>query len=321
MRFFCTLPVHGQRNNTDIGLYFYGARWYDSSLGRFTQADTVLPGGQGVQAWDRYAYANNNPARYNDPSGHCLEDLCIGEAILLALVVEEVAPEIEAEVPIVEQEVTTFVEEAEPAVQEAITEGEQTATKVINNIGKQCSFTADTKVATKDGKKNIGDIKTGDKILAWNESDNTTDYHNVTAVLVHEDKTLTEVIINGEWIETTPKHPFYTEEKGWLPAGDLEMGMHVRQADGNYELVWLKWNVHKTQEMYNLTVDTAHTFFVGEGQLLVHNSCEPYEVGLTNDLYGKSTVDNGLDIHHAPQKVPASQVIPGYDPNRAPGIA
>src|SRR5258708_552653 len=73
--------------------------------------------------------------------------------------------------------------------------------------------------------------------------------------------------------------------------------------------------------MYNLTVDTAHTFFVGEGQLLLHNSCEPYEVGLTNDLYGKSTVDNGLDIHHAPQKVPASQVIPGYDPNRAPGIA
>jgi hypothetical protein len=25
--------------------------------------------------------------------------------------------------------------------------------------------------------------------------------------------------------------------------------------------------------MYNLTVDTAHTFFVGEGQWLVHNEC------------------------------------------------
>jgi hypothetical protein len=39
--------------------------------------------------------------------------------------------------------------------------------------------------------------------------------------------------------------------------------------------VWLKWNVHKPQEMYNLTVDTAHTFFVGEGQWLAHNACDP----------------------------------------------
>jgi pyocin large subunit-like protein len=26
-----------------------------------------------VQAWDRYAYVNNNPVRYNDPSGHWVE--------------------------------------------------------------------------------------------------------------------------------------------------------------------------------------------------------------------------------------------------------
>jgi hypothetical protein len=25
---------------------------------------------QGVQAWDRYAYVNNNPLKYNDPTGH-----------------------------------------------------------------------------------------------------------------------------------------------------------------------------------------------------------------------------------------------------------
>lgn len=28
--------------------------------------------GQGVQAWDRFAYTNNNPVRYTDPSGHCI---------------------------------------------------------------------------------------------------------------------------------------------------------------------------------------------------------------------------------------------------------
>jgi RHS repeat-associated protein len=53
----------------DFGLQFYNARWYDSSLGRFAQADTIVPGG--VQGYDRYAYVNNNPLLYNDPTGHC----------------------------------------------------------------------------------------------------------------------------------------------------------------------------------------------------------------------------------------------------------
>jgi RHS repeat-associated protein len=55
---------------SEIGLYFYGARWYDSSLGRFAQADTVVPGAGNPLAWDRYAYGLNNPVRYVDPTGH-----------------------------------------------------------------------------------------------------------------------------------------------------------------------------------------------------------------------------------------------------------
>jgi RHS repeat-associated protein len=34
----------GQREEEGIGLYYYGARWYDQDLGRFAQADTVLTG-------------------------------------------------------------------------------------------------------------------------------------------------------------------------------------------------------------------------------------------------------------------------------------
>lgn len=54
--------------DVEFGLLFYNARWYDPSLGRFAQADTIVPGG--TQGLDRYAYVNNAPINYVDPSGH-----------------------------------------------------------------------------------------------------------------------------------------------------------------------------------------------------------------------------------------------------------
>ncbi len=55
---------------SDFGLMNYNARWYDPALGRFVQADTLIPQPGNPQAWDRYAYVENNPLRYTDPSGH-----------------------------------------------------------------------------------------------------------------------------------------------------------------------------------------------------------------------------------------------------------
>jgi len=52
------------KGESSFGLYYYNARWYDPQLGRFAQADTIVPGG--AQGLDRYAYVNNNPLKYND---------------------------------------------------------------------------------------------------------------------------------------------------------------------------------------------------------------------------------------------------------------
>ena len=54
----------------DFGLIYYGARFYDNSLGRWAQPDSIIPASQGVQGWDRFAFVNNNPIRYIDPTGH-----------------------------------------------------------------------------------------------------------------------------------------------------------------------------------------------------------------------------------------------------------
>jgi RHS repeat-associated protein len=55
-------------------LYFYNARYYDPTLGRFLQADTLVPEPGNPQSWNRYSYVNNNPLRYTDPTGHCRYD-------------------------------------------------------------------------------------------------------------------------------------------------------------------------------------------------------------------------------------------------------
>jgi len=69
----------GQRNDSSIGLYpsatsgqaFYNARYYDPALGRFIQADTIVPSPANPQSYNRYAYVLNNPLRYTDPTGRC----------------------------------------------------------------------------------------------------------------------------------------------------------------------------------------------------------------------------------------------------------
>jgi RHS repeat-associated protein len=75
----------GQYSDSYINLLDYGSRRYDPEIGRFIQPDSIVPTStQGVQAWDRYAYANNSPVVNTDPSGHCIWDGCLVEIIALA---------------------------------------------------------------------------------------------------------------------------------------------------------------------------------------------------------------------------------------------
>jgi RHS repeat-associated protein len=59
----------GQRAEAGIGLYYYNARWYDPSLGRFAQADTIIQDPNITMSYDRFSYVRNNSLRYNDPTG------------------------------------------------------------------------------------------------------------------------------------------------------------------------------------------------------------------------------------------------------------
>jgi len=60
----------GQRKDSGSGLLYYGARWYDPTVGRFLQADTIVPQPGNPQSLNRYSYVGNQPTVSIDPPGH-----------------------------------------------------------------------------------------------------------------------------------------------------------------------------------------------------------------------------------------------------------
>ena len=62
----------GQRLDA-TGLYYYNARYYDATIGRFTKPDTIVQSFANPQSLNRYSYTLNNPLKYTDPSGHIVE--------------------------------------------------------------------------------------------------------------------------------------------------------------------------------------------------------------------------------------------------------
>ncbi|MCI0478201.1 MAG: hypothetical protein L0Y55_18310 [Anaerolineales bacterium] len=69
-----------QKFVASAGLMYYGTRYYDAQLGRFINADTIVPSAANPQALNRYAYALNNPLRYTDSSGRFPWSMVIGFA-------------------------------------------------------------------------------------------------------------------------------------------------------------------------------------------------------------------------------------------------
>ncbi|HEU5376518.1 MAG TPA: polymorphic toxin-type HINT domain-containing protein [Ktedonobacteraceae bacterium] len=76
----------------------------------------------------------------------------------------------------------------------------------------------------------------------------------------------------GEVLHTNERHPFLTQEQGFLPVSQLKAGMHILRADGSVGVVSNITVVPGSQVMYNLTVAHDHTYVVGTGQWIVHNT-------------------------------------------------
>jgi len=71
------------------GLMYFGARYYLPGLRRFVSADTILPDLTNPQALNRFSYVYNNPVKYSDSTGHCVDG--VSTWVCVAAVVAGVA--------------------------------------------------------------------------------------------------------------------------------------------------------------------------------------------------------------------------------------
>ena len=132
-------------------------------------------------------------------------------------------------------------------------------------------FTAGTKVAVKDGHKNIEDIRQGDYVWAYNEATGQSDLKPVVTIMEKDIDATIALTLGNEVIETTAEHPFYTQS-GWKDAADLTLEDQVKTKSGNWQRVEATNFLYTKKKVYNFEVADWHTYFAGAWEWLVHNA-------------------------------------------------
>ena len=64
------LKYRGYYYDSDLGFYYLQSRYYDIRTCRFINADGYVSTGQGILGYNMFAYCNNNPVMYVDPTGY-----------------------------------------------------------------------------------------------------------------------------------------------------------------------------------------------------------------------------------------------------------
>ncbi len=134
--------------------------------------------------------------------------------------------------------------------------------------------------------RSVEDLEVGDMVLSRSDLDagDDLDSRPVTAVSTRTVYQLQHVEVsdsNGdsEHLQSTVEHPYYVVGKGWVRADELATGDRMLSDSGQMLTVSQSWTEQLIGgvEVYNLTVDGDHTYFVEDGTgtqefIWVHNA-------------------------------------------------
>jgi RHS repeat-associated protein len=159
--------------------------------------------------------------------------------------------------------------------------------------GKKNSFSGDTRVRMADGStKRLDEVRPGDMVLATDPTTGRTEPQPVTDVIVGDGhKDLVEITTDAGDLTATQGHPMWVADLNrWVEAGDIEPGHRFETADHRSATVVDTREWREERQVYNLTVDRIHTYYVvvGDEDLLAHNddpgACPVHEMRTTGDL-------------------------------------
>lgn len=138
---------------------------------------------------------------------------------------------------------------------------------------KYC-FDGSTLVSTPNGYEMISTLEVGDLVFSYDEQTGAFDYKPITQILTNEVDEMVFVTVDGETIETTAGHPFYTDT-GWICAADLHEGSRLMASDSTYKTVSdVSIISAEATKVFNLCVQDYSTYVVGESNVVVHNRCK-----------------------------------------------
>ena len=133
-------------------------------------------------------------------------------------------------------------------------------------------FVAGTPVAVPGGLKNIETIQEGDEVISKDVREGKNTIQRVTAVTKRTAQKLVRLVTEKETVLTTPEHPFYVENTGWTLAEKLRKGIRLVTLSGAMVLLTDMQAFDSSATVYNFEVPQTHNYYVGNQQLLAHNT-------------------------------------------------
>ena len=171
-----------------------------------------------------------------------------------------------------ENEVYTSVR---PVDYRIVQETEVTAVP-ISNAGRGECLVAGTPIWTDLGLVPVEDLSVGDRLLCRDPRSGRLEYQTVLQPTQRPPTPTFRISLEGETIQASGGHFFWVAGRGWTKTRDLQAGMGIRTARGSSAAVLVKGiEPAESVPLFNVVVDQNSNYFVGQSQILSHDSTIP----------------------------------------------